>query len=391
MSTKSGLSPVEQLRERFNALGDPRVERTKLHQLLDIITIAVCAVICGADDWVEIEQFGNDKRAFFDKFLVLPNGIPSHDTFGRVFARLNPEQFQACFLEWVQDLVSASGEQLRGVVAIDGKTLCGSRDTASGKGAIQLVSAWARSNTMVLGQVKVADKSNEITAIPELLKLFDLTGCIVTIDAMGCQTEIARSITEARADYVLALKANQGTMYQDVITMVQESLATQATPFKEIEHQTEQTVEKGHGRIERRRYWLVHDEQYLAYLNSKGKWANLRGIGVVQTEREIGGVVQSETRYYLSSVGSVAEFKEAARGHWSIENGLHWVLDIAFREDLNRTRTDHSAHNFAILRHIALNLLKAEKTVKVGVKVKRLKCGWNEDYLLKVLLGPKSI
>ena len=390
MRTNSGVSPLEQLRERFSALGDPRVERTKLHELLDIISIAICAVICGADDWVEIEQFGNDKRAFFDRFLALPNGIPSHDTFGRVFARLNPEQFQSCFLEWVQDLVNASGEQLKGVVAIDGKTLCGSRDAPCGKGAIQMVSAWARTNRMVLGQVKVDDKSNEIKAIPVLLKLFDLTGCIVTIDAMGCQTEIARVITEEGADYVLALKANQCAMHQEVITMVQEGLATQ---FKEISHQTEQTLDKGHGRIERRRYWLVDDEQYLDYLNSKGKWTNLRGIGIVQSERKIvlSGLVQKETRYYLCSVGSIAEFREAARGHWSIENDLHWVLDMAFREDHNRTRIDHSAHNFAILRHIALNLLKGEKTAKVGVKTKRLKCGWNEDYLLKVLIGPKLI
>jgi hypothetical protein len=185
MGTEARRDPLEQLRERFSALGDRRVERTKLHELLEIITIAICAVICGADDWVEIEQFGNDKRAFFERFLVVPNGIPSHDTFGRVFARLNPEQFQACFLEWVQDLIVASGEQLKGVIAIDGKTLCGSRDTPCGKGAIQMVSAWARTNKMVLGQVKVDDKSNEITAIPVLLKLFDLTGCIVTIDAIG--------------------------------------------------------------------------------------------------------------------------------------------------------------------------------------------------------------
>lgn len=386
----SGVSPLEQLRERFSALGDPRVERTKLHQLLDIITIAICAVICGGDDWVEIETFGNEKRPFFDKFLLLPNGIPSHDTFGRVFARINPEQFQACFLEWVQDLVSASGNQLKGVVAIDGKTLCGSRDTASGKGAIQMVSAWARSNSMVLGQVKVDDKSNEITAIPVLLKLFDLTGCTVTIDAMGCQREIAQVITEAGADYVLALKGNQSTMHQDVIVMVQEGLAT-GLKFREIAHHTAQTLDKGHGRIERRRYWLVDDPTYLTYLNSEGKWANLHSIGVVQSEREVNGVTSTETRYYLCSVGSLSEFVEAARGHWSIENSLHWVLDIAFREDQNRTRTDHSAHNFAILRHIALNLLKAEKTAKVGVKVKRLKCGWNEDYLLQVLLGPQPV
>lgn len=383
-----GPVPLYELRSRFGALEDPRVERTKLHQLLDIITISICAVICGADDWVEIEQFGNDKRAFFDKFLVLPNGIPSHDTFGRVFARINPQQFQECFLAWVQELVCASGGQLKGVVAIDGKTLCGSRDTACGKEAIQMVSAWARDNRLVLGQVKVDDKSNEITAIPVLLKLFDLTGCIVTLDAMGCQTDIARCIHDAGADYVLALKRNQGTMHQDVITMVEEGLATR---FKEINHQTEQTVEKGHGRIERRRYWLVDDEQYLEYLNSQGKWTNLQSIGVVQAEREIRGVITSETRYYLCSVRNVAEFREAARGHWSIENGLHWVLDVAFREDLNRTRIDHSAHNFAILRHIALNLLKEEKSARVGIKVKRLKCGWNEDYLLKVLLGLSPI
>lgn len=388
MSTKPTLNPLQQLHERFSALGDPRLERSKLHELLDMITIAICAVICGADDWVEIEQFGNDKLPFFSKFLALPNGIPSHDTFGRVFARLNPEQFQACFLEWVQDLVCASGKALKGVVAIDGKTLCGSRDKGGGKGAIQMVSAWAQENGLVLGQVKVDDKSNEITAIPQLLKLFDLTGCVVTIDAMGCQTEIARNITEAGADYVLSLKGNHSTMHKDVITLFDEGLVS---AFKEMRCQEEETIEKGHGRIERRRYFLVDDPDYLAYLNPKGAWTNLRGIGMVQAEREVGGVVTSEKRYYLCSVGSVREFRVAQRGHWSIENNLHWVLDVAFREDHNRTRTDHSAHNFAILRHIALNLLKGERTAKVGVKVKRLKCGWNEDYLLRVLLGPLPI
>ncbi len=389
MSTKNANpDPLEQLSSRFAELGDPRLERSKLHELLDIITIAICAVICGADDWVEIEQFGNDKLPFFSKFLGLPNGVPSHDTFGRVFARLNSEQFQSCFLEWVQDLMSSSGEELKGVVAIDGKTLCGSRDKAGGKGAIQMVSAWAQEHRMVLGQVKVEDKSNEITAIPQLLKLFDLTECIVTIDAMGCQTEIARNITDEGAEYVLSLKGNHSTMHQDVITLFDEGLAN---GFKEIRHQKEETVEKGHGRIERRRYWLVDDPEYLAYLNPKGAWTNLRGVGMVQAEREMAGVVTSERRYYLCSVGRVAEFRAASRGHWSIENNLHWVLDVAFREDHNRTRTDHSAHNFAILRHIALNLLKGEKTAKVGVKVKRLKCGWNEYYLLNVLLGPQPV
>lgn len=382
------FSPLEQLRERFSALVDPRIERTKLHELLDIITIAICAVICGADDWVEIEQFGNDKREFFDKFLVLPNGIPSHDTFGRVFARLAPEQFQACFLEWVQALVCESGGLLKGVIAIDGKTLCGSRDTTGGKGAIQMVSAWAQENRMVLGQVKVDEKSNEITAIPELLKLFDFTGCIVTIDAMGAQTTIAQAITDRGADYVLSLKGNQGTMHRDVITMFNEAMATE---FKGISHQAEQTMEKGHGRIETRRYFLVDDLQYLEYLNPKGAWSGLRSIGLIQSEREEAGVVSRENRYYLCSVGSVTQFRQAARGHWSIENGLHWVLDVAFGEDHNRAHIDHSPHNFAILRHIALNLLKAEKSTKVGVKAKRLKAGWSESYMLKVLLGPNPI
>jgi predicted transposase YbfD/YdcC len=400
---------IQRLYRRFAALDDPRVERTKLHDLLDMITIAICAVICGADDWVQIEQFGNEKREFFDTFLQLPNGIPSHDTFGRVFARINPEQFQACFLEWVQELVCASGGLLKGVIAIDGKTLCGSRDTPSGKGAIQMVSAWALENRMVLGQVKVDDKSNEITAIPALLKLFDLSGCIVTIDAMGTQWAIAQAITDAGADYVLSLKGNQGNMHRDVTTMFDEAHECE---FKGISHQATQQVEKGHGRIETRSYYLIDDPQYLQYLNPKGTWSNLRGVGMVQSEREVrwvGGVgtgsekekekqnekekegVSKESRYYLCSVSSVEEFAGAARGHWGIENGLHWVLDVAFREDKNRTRKDHSAHNFGILRHISVNLLKGEKSAKVGIKTKRLKAGWNHNYLLKVLLASQPI
>lgn len=393
MSPQIESGPMQRLSSRFAALEDPRVERTKLHQLIDIITIAVCAVICGADDWVEIEEFGNSKREFFEQFLLLPNGIPSHDTFNRVFARLDPEQFGQCFLEWVQELVRASGNQLKGVVAIDGKTLRGSRDTPSGKGPIQMVSAWAQSNHLVLGQVKVDSKSNEITAIPTLLtclKLLDIEGCIVTIDAMGCQKEIARAITDAEADYVLALKANHDGMYQDVITTFNEGLATN---FAGIDHHTEQTVEKGHGRIETRRYFLVDDPLYLQYLEGAAEWTNLKSIGMVEAQREVNGVVSRERRYYLCSMGvaDAREFAQAARGHWSVENNLHWVLDVAFREDHHRTRADHSAQNFGMLRHIALNLLKQEKTSRVGIKVKRLKCGWDHDYLLKVLLGPSTI
>lgn len=388
MSPEVEVSPLEKLRKRFLVLEDPRVERTKLHQLLDIVTIAICAAICGADDWTEIELFGESKLEFFRSFLPLPNGIPSHDTFNRVFARLNPEQFRECFLGWVQDLVCASGNQLKGVVAIDGKSLCGSHDSASGAGPIQMVSAWAHSNRMVLGQVKVDDKSNEITAIPILLKLLDLEGCIVTIDAMGCQTQIAEAIIDAGADYVLSLKGNHLTMHQDVITTFNEGLATH---FKGISHHTFETVEKGHGRIETRRYYLVDDPLYIQYLEGAEKWPNLKSIGMVQAERKIGEEVSTERRYFLCSVGTVREFAQAARGHWSIENSLHWVLDVAFQEDHNRTRRDHSAENFSVLRHIALNLLKAERTLKVGIKAKRLKCGWSHDYLLKVLLGPQPI
>lgn len=389
MERESQHETLGQLRARFAGLEDPRVERTKLHELLDIITIAICAVICGADDWSEIELFGHAKEAFFMSFLPLPNGIPSHDTFNRVFARLNPEQFQQCFLEWVQDLVRTTSGQVKGVVAIDGKRVCGSRDTYSGKGAIQMVSAWAQDNGMVLGQVKVDDKSNEITAIPILLQLLDLSGCIVTIDAMGCQKEIAAAIVEeGGGDYVLALKGNHSGLHQDVITTFNEGLDTH---FKGIRHQTHQTVEKGHGRIERRRYYLVDDPVYMRYLDQREKWVGLCSIGMVEAEREVDGAVSKERRYYLCSISSVREFAQAARGHWSIENSLHWVLDVAFREDHNRTRSDHAAHNFAILRHIALNLLKAEKSVKIGVRGKRLNCGWDHDYLFKVLLGPQPI
>jgi predicted transposase YbfD/YdcC len=358
--------------------------------LLDIITIAICAVICGADDWSEIELFGHAKEAFFMSFLPLPNGIPSHDTFNRVFARLNPDQFQKCFLEWVQDLVRATSGQVKGVVALDGKRVCGSgsRNAPNGKGPIQMVSAWAQENHMVLGQVKVDDKSNEITAIPALLQLLALEGCIVTIDAMGCQKEIAAAITDGGGDYVLALKGNHSVLHQDVITTFNEGMDTH---FKGISHQTHETVEKGHGRIERRRYFLVDDPLYMSYLDHREEWRGLRSLGMVEAEREIDGIVSKERRYYLCSVSSVREFAHAARGHWGIENSLHWVLDVAFREDHNRTRSDHSAHNFAILRHIALNLLKAEKSVKVGVKGKRLNCGWDHDYLFKVLLGPSPV
>jgi len=375
-------NPIASIEHHFADLDDPRIDRSKLHKLLDIVVIAICAIICSADDWVAVEMFGNAKHEWLKKFLELPNGIPSHDTFGRVFGALDPEQFESCFLNWI----SAVSEITQGqVVALDGKTLRRSHDKTLGKKAIVMVSAWATANGLVLGQKKVDEKSNEITAIPELLQALEISGCIITIDAMGCQKEIAADIVDQDADYILSLKENHGNLYADVELLFDDLEESQFTAY---EYDYERTVNKGHGRIETRQSWTISDPEVLRYLRGTEEWEKLTSVVKVQAERRTLEKTTVEIRYYLASLeGNARRILDSTRAHWGIENSLHWVLDIAFREDECRVRKGFGAQNLATLRHIAVNLLKQEKTVKAGVKSKRLRAGWDEDYLLKVLSG----
>jgi predicted transposase YbfD/YdcC len=375
-------NPTASLMEHFSGVEDPRSEFGKRHLLLDIIVIAICAVICGADNWVEVELFGRSKEQWLRTFLELPHGIPSHDTFGRVFGLLDATQFRQRFRSWIEAVGTATKGQ---VVPVDGKTLRRSHDRTLGKAAIQMVSAWATANRLVLGQIKVDDQSNEITAIPDLLEVLDIAGCIVTVDAIGCQRSIAETIVGQKADYVLALKANQGNLYTEVADLFAYA---EEIEYRDVEHDFHQTVSKDHGRIEIRQCWTITNPDFLDYVHQLRDWPKLNAIVKVHVERRVGTEVTRKTRYYITSLGNDAQQAlYAVRGHWKIENQVHWVLDVVFREDHSRIRKGNGAQNFAILRHIALNLLHQEKTAKVGIKAKRLRAALDEKYMLKVLMG----
>jgi predicted transposase YbfD/YdcC len=369
------------IENHFGDLTDPRIDRTKLHKLLDILVIAICAVIAGADNWEDVAAFGQAKIEWFKTFLELPNGIPSHDTFNRVFARLDPQQFQDGFLRWIRAVSEVIGGQ---VIAIDGKVLRRSHDRGIGKAAIDMVSAWASANRLVLGQVKVEDKSNEITAIPQLLQALEVSGCIITIDAIGCQTEIAETIIDQEADYVLSLKENQGRLFEDVQRLFDDLEESQ---YKAYSFDYDKTVNKDHGRIEIRECWTISDPEVLRHLRGFENWKQLATVSRIRAQRRIGTESSCEDRYHIASIVGAQKVLWAVRSHWGIENQLHWTLDIAFDEDRCRVRKDHGPENFALLRHIALNLLKQEKTCKRSIKGKRLLAGWKEDYLFKVLAG----
>src|SRR6185503_13640632 len=364
------LSLITILRE----VPDPRVERRKLHGLADVLCIAICALLCGADSFEDMEVFGEAKSDWFETFLELPNGIPSHDTFNRVFAALDPQGFLECFMRWTQSLRAAVAKE---IVALDGKAL--RRAINAGDCPKVMVSAWAADNGLALGQLKTNDKSNEITAVPKLLRVLELGGCIVTLDAMGCQKEIAKEIKEADADYVLALKGNHGLTYAEIKSYLDEAIARKAKELAFVE-----MPDKGHGRLEIRRYW---QSGQLEWFEERSAWEGLQSVGVVESVRECNGQSSVERRYYLSSLTvDVQRFARAVRSHWSIENQLHWVMDVNFKEDQSRARSGYASENLATLRRWALNLIKADDQKKKRSLKGRMKAaGWDNRYLLHLL------
>jgi predicted transposase YbfD/YdcC len=363
----------------FGDLQDPRPGHNVMHLLSDMLAIAILGVICGAEGWAEIATFARCKEPWLRTFLHLPHGIPSHDTFGRVFAAILPEQFEQCFLQWTAHLAQHKSR----LVAIDGKTLRRSFDSATGKEAIHMVSAWCQENHLVLGQLATEAKSNEIKAIPKLLKLLDLKGTVVTIDAMGCQRNIAEAIVDGGGDYLLQVKENQHALQESLKLLFAEGLRDDC---QGVRYATAQDIDKDHGRLETRRCWSTWD---IAGLADPKQWKGLRSVACVECVRETQAGPSRERHYYISSLGGrdAQEMLGLIRGHWSIENSLHWRLDVQMNEDACRIRKGHSAENFSRLRRWALNALKRDKTHKVGIKTKSKACSWDHNYLLAVLTG----
>lgn len=367
------------LLEHFSMIPDPRSERKRKHLLMDILTISIGAVICGAEGWVDIYDFGVENEQWLRSYLQLPHGIPSHDTFARVFSILDSETLEKVFIQWTAALQKVTQGQ---IVAIDGKTLRGSFDKVLGKRGIHLVSAWVVESQIVLGQLKVDEKSNEITAVPKLLDLLNIKGSVVTMDAMGCQTDHTEKIIAKQADYLLSLKGNQGDLHKEVNHYF-ESLSNEDR--KNLSHDFFETTEKGHGRIEIRKYWQTNDIDWIV---DKEKWKGLKTVGMVEATRILGDKESAEKRYFISSLSLNSEkFAGAVRGHWGIENSLHWSLDVGMGEDLSRIRMKNAAENFGVLRRVCLNLLKKEKSRKRGLKGKSKIASWNKNYLLQVLIA----
>ena len=378
MEDKESSAPVVTY---FSVLEDPR-RYNRRHYLRDILVIAICAAIGGADGWDDVALFGKAKEQWLKEVLSLklPHGIPSAHTFRRVFAALDAERFQTCFVNWVQAVERVTEGQ---IVAIDGKTLRRSHDRSLGQEALHIVSAWASASGLVLGQLKVDDKSNEIPAVPELLEMLKVEGCIVTLDALHCQTQTVETIVEKKADYVLPVKENQPRLLEAL-----QLLFDDAEEMHWVKCDSFRTVSKGHGRIETRECWTTSDPEYLKYIANLADWRGLQSIAMVEATRRIGEQTTTKRRYFISSLETNAEqMLNAVRSHWGIENNVHWVLDVTFREDDCRIRRGNGAENFAVLRHIALNLLKRENSAKRSLRAKRKKAAWDDDYLLKVLTG----
>jgi len=374
----SGDEPIS-LMISFQDLPDPRVEGRCDHKLIDIIVITVCAVIAGAESWVDVESFGEAKQEWLRTFLDVPHGVPSHDTFGRFFAALDAEAFQTAFMRWVEGVFRVSRGQ---VIAIDGKTVRRSHDRTIGQDAIHMVNAWATHNGIALGQWQTDAKSNEITAIPPLLRQLNVAGCIVTIDAMGAQTKIAQAIRDEKADYVLRVKDNQGHLHQDLQDWFAHADNVQ---FADMQHSYAETVNKGHGRIEIRRCWAISDPLAFEYIRNYEGWTDLQTIVRVQRERRLPDKTEINTAYYISSLPAEADsLLDATRFHWAVENSLHWVLDVIFREDDARVRVGHAAHNMAILRQLALNIIKKDQS-KGSIRTKRFKAGLDVTFLENLL------